>query len=401
MVKVIVGTQFGDEGKGRAIELLAPDVSVVARYQGGANAGHTIYVNGEATVFRLVPSGIIYPHILCVMGNGMAIDIAELINEFELLKSKGIKFEHRFFISQLANVVMPYHKVRDDTAGSIGTTHKGIGPCYEDKYARKGIRIIDLIYPELLKLKLTQNLQSTNFDSIYEQYKDFGEYIAPYVADTSLLLNQWIDDGKEVLLEGAQGLLLDIDHGTYPYVTSSHPHSGGACCGLGVAPTKIDEVIGITKAYITRVGNGPLPTQLPIELEEKIRAKGKEYGATTGRPRRCGWLDAALGKRAIMLNNIKKIILTKLDVLDDLSEIKICTTYKSENSKLFPICELASGVEPSYETLPGWKTPTTHIKNYNDLPRAAKNYIERIKELLNVEIMAICVGPTRENTILV
>lgn len=413
MVRVIVGTQFGDEGKGRAVELLAPTVSVVARYQGGANAGHMIHIKGESIVFRLIPSGIIYPHVFCVMGNGVAIDPSELIREIKFLKSKGINVGHRLFISEQAHVVMPYHKLLDDPNGNIGTTRRGIGPCYEAKYARKGIRVADLLDPEILKYKIKMwflsmehirdkhflELQIPSLEAIYEQYKTFGNYIAPFVADTALLMNRWIDENKEILLEGAQGLLLDVDHGTYPFVTSSHPHSGGACCGLGIGPTRIDEVIGITKAYITRVGNGPLPTRMSPEDEEKIREKGKEYGATTGRPRKCGWFDAILTKRAILVNNIKRVIITKLDVLDELDEIKVCTEYKIEAKKIFLTGELEVNFDPIYETLPGWKTPTHHIRKYHELPEAAKNYVDRISSLLGVETIAICVGPTKEETV--
>jgi adenylosuccinate synthase len=409
MVKVVIGTQFGDEGKGRGIQLLAQDVSVVARYQGGANAGHTVYVGREKFVFRLVPSGIIYPHISCIMGNGMSIDPKELIKEIEFFKSKGIKFDKRFFISKNAHIVMPYHKLDDDQNGNIGTTRKGIGPCYQDKYARKGIRMEDLLFPQIFKDKVKRNLLSyknLSFDKIYDEYLSFGKCLAPFITDTSWLLNNWIDEGKEILLEGAQGGLLDIDHGTYPFVTSSHPHSGGACCGLGIGPTKIDEIIGITKAYITRVGNGPLPTKMPNEIEAKIREKGKEYGATTGRPRRCGWFDAVLVKKIIMINDIKKIILTKFDVLDELSEIKICKEYApaSASSSVFSHPEYLDTLEPNfkpvYESMPGWMSSTRNIRDYNKLPKAAQNYLQRIEELLEVKIIAICVGPSKEETII-
>ncbi len=403
MVRVIVGTQFGDEGKGRAVEFLAPHTQVIARYQGGANAGHTIHINREPFVFHLVPSGIIYPHTLCIIGNGVALDPEELIKEIKVLKQKGINIENRLFLSLYAHIVMPYHKSKDDLNNSIGTTHRGIGPCYEDKCTRIGIRLMDLLSPEILEEKLKHNLSIFNsfnleFKSIYEQYLSFGKFLSPFVTDTAVLLNQWIDEGKEVLLEGAQGLLLDIDHGTYPFVTSSNPHSGGACCGLGISPTRIDEVIGVTKAYTTRVGKGPLPTRLSPEIEKKVREFGKEYGATTGRPRRCGWLDIPLLHRAMMVNDIKQILLTKLDVLDKLPEIKICKEYKDMDAQWYNSANLET-LEPIYETLPGWMTPTQNIRKYKDLPTNAKRYIERISELLGVKMMAIFIGPQKEDSI--
>ncbi|MCK4352958.1 adenylosuccinate synthase [candidate division WOR-3 bacterium] len=403
MVRVIVGTQWGDEAKGRAIQLLGKNADVVARYNGGANAGHTIYLQGEKLIFHLVPSGIIYPYTICIIGNGVALDPEQLISEINTLKSKGIEFGKRLFLSDKAHLVMPYHKITDDKDNIIETTKRGIGPCYEDKYARRGIRVADLLYPKIFKEKLSLNLKkypSLNLNEVYEKYIGFGKFLAPFVADTSRLLNQFIDDGKEVLLEGAHGFLLDIDHGTYPFVTSSNPQAGSACTGLGIGPTKIDEVIGVMKSYTSRVGKGPLPTRLSPELEEKVREKGEEYGATTGRPRRCGWLDAYLVGKAIKSNDIKKIIITKLDVLSSLSEIKICKEYKYQNvPSIFSIPELISKFEPVYETLPGWRTEISHITKYSNLPKETKNYVERISELLNVKIIAICVGPEKENTI--
>jgi adenylosuccinate synthase len=402
MVKVIVGTQFGDEGKGRAIELLAQKASVVARYQGGANAGHTIWVGDQSFVFHLIPSGAVYPHTACIMGNGMVIDPLQLIDEMKTLKSQGIELKNRLFISEHAHIVMPYHKLKDDLDAVIGTTHKGIGPCYEDKYARRGIRTIDLLHPEILKKRLKANIDSysdLDFDQVYNQYIAFGHTLSPFITDTVLLLNRWIDEGKEILLEGSQGLLLDIDHGTYPFVTSSNPHSGGACSGLGISPTKIDEVIGVTKAYTSRVGEGPLTTTLPPELEAKVRDKGQEFGATTGRSRRCGWLDAVAVRRSLKINGVNRIILTKLDVLDQMPEIKICKEYKTDSSDPSTVTEFSPAPEPVYESLPGWETPLGDIRNYKDLPLNARNYIERVSKLVETEIMAIGVGPKKENTI--
>ncbi|MDI6840082.1 MAG: adenylosuccinate synthase [bacterium] len=417
MVRVIVGTQWGDEGKGRVIELFAKDADVVARYNGGANAGHTIYVGGDRLVFHIIPSGIIYPHTICIIGNGVVIDPEVLIKEIKTAKSKGINIEHRLFISDKAHLVMPYHKLRDDKDGLLGTTRMGIGPCYEDKYARRGIRVADLLYPEVFKEKLKNNLKeypSLKLDKIYVQYKSFSDFIIPFITDTSTLLNQWIDKGKEVILEGAQGLLLDVDHGTYPFVTSSNPQAGAACCGLGIGPTKIDEVIGVTKAYTSRVGNGPLPTRMTKEFENIVREMGQEYGATTGRPRRCGWLDAVLVGKALKVNDIKKIVITKLDVLDKLPKVKICKQYEYKEDKhrvatglqtcrrqadFLSVAELSSNFAPVYEELDGWLSPTGSVRSYNKLPTAAKKYIDKITELIDAKITAICVGPTKENTI--
>jgi adenylosuccinate synthase len=397
MVKVIVGTQFGDEGKGRIIELFSKSADVVARYQGGANAGHTLIIDGNTVVFHLVPCGIIYPDTMCVIGNGVVIDPEALINELTTLEKYGFKAGNRFFISNSAHIVMPYHKSKDDITGKIGTTHKGIGPCYEDKYGRRGIRMIELLYPESFKEKLETLVTSPDFQPIYEQYCKYGKILAPYIADTTALMNKWIQEKKEILLEGAQGLLLDIDHGTYPYVTSSNPHAGGACTGLGISPTCIDEVIGVVKAYTSRVGEGPMPTTMNPDIEEAIRSRGKEYGATTGRPRRCGWLDIVLLKRVLMINGIKKIVLTKLDTLDEMPKIKICTKYVPEAN--FALPELMYKTKPEYEELEGWQTPISGIREYKKLPEATKKYVERISELLDVKIVAICVGPQKDATI--
>lgn len=405
MVRVIVGTQWGDEGKGRVAEFFAQNADVIARYQGGANTGHTIVLKGEQLVFHLVPCGIIYPHTLCIIGNGVVIDPEVFINEIKELKSRGINPDDRLFLSDRAHIVMPYHKTEDDPDGVLGTTKKGVGPCYEDKYARRGIRVADLLYPEIFKEKLSHNLKlhsSFDFEQTYSQYLSYGEFLAPFVTDTAELINRLIDDGKEVILEGAQGLLLDIDHGTYPFVTSSNPHAGAACTGLGIGPTKIDEVIGVTKAYTSRVGEGPFPTRLPPDIEDKVREHGQEYGATTGRPRKCGWLDAATVRNAIKISGIKKIVITKLDVLDILPVIKICKEYKNKRVKQLShlsLSELVPDLEPVYEELEGWNTPTSNVREYNNLPSAAQKYLERLSELLNAEIVAVCVGPQKEATI--
>jgi adenylosuccinate synthase len=400
MVQVIIGLQFGDEGKGRVLQFLAKDAEVVARYQGGENAGHTIWIGGKKLVCRLLPSGIIDPHVKCVIGSGVNIEPKVLLQEMQNLSPNIEDFKGRLFISKGAHLVMPYHKLKDDATGKIGTTRKGIGPCYEDKYGRRGIRVSYLLNPNLFKEKVAQNLPphlGINLEDLVTDYLYFGKVLSPFMEDTAMLINQWIDEGYRVLLEGAQGGLLDIDHGTYPYVTSSHPHSGGACCGLGIGPTKIDKVIGVVKSYITRVGNGPLPTQMEERVEKFVQQKGSEYGATTGRLRRCGWFDVVLAKRVIVTNDVEEVILTKLDVLDGMDEIKICTQYQGGEGESYP--ENLGKITPVYKVLPGWKETTRGVRRFSKLPSQAKRYIERIMDLLSVKITTVCVGPSVEDTI--
>ncbi len=417
---VVVGAQWGDEGKGKVIDLLTPDYSYIVRYQGGHNAGHTVVVGQEKFILHLVPSGILRKNKICIIGNGVVVDPKALIDEIEILNSKGVNTEGRLFISEQAHVIFPYHRTIDELKEikkgklKIGTTKKGIGPCYADKVARLGIRIIDLLNEKVFAEKLRQNLTEKNailktlygfsgfsFDDIYNDYIKYIEIIESYIADTSLMLNEAIRKKKSIIFEGAQGTLLDVDYGTYPFVTSSSATAGGACTGAGVGPTKIDKVIGIVKAYTTRVGEGPFPTEFPGDLMKKIRAKGAEFGATTGRPRRCGWFDAVLVKRSIMVNGIREIVVTKLDVLDELPKINICTAYKYKEKiyKNFPNdLEVLEHCEPVYQEYDGWEIDTTNIRSFIKLPRNAKIYLKEIQKLLKTKIVLISVGSERKQT---
>ncbi|MCA0388802.1 MAG: adenylosuccinate synthase [Bacteroidetes bacterium] len=420
-VTVIVGGQWGDEGKGKIVDILSESHDIVARYQGGANAGHTIQINGRKFVLHLIPSGILRDDVICVIGNGVVIDPAALLEEIELLRQNNISVEGRLFISQNAHLIMPWHKIIDSLnekgKSKIGTTGKGIGPCYIDKYARKGIRIIDLLDPVKLERKIRENLEEKNnlladyykserldVEKIVETYLAFDRAIDPYIKDVPAYLNKAIADGKSVLLEGAQGALLDVDHGTYPYVTSSHPTSGGACTGTGIPPTKINEVTAIIKAYTTRVGEGPFPTELLDETGEKLRAKGFEFGATTGRPRRCGWFDAFLVKYSSMVNGTTSVALTKMDVLDSFPEIKVATGYIHKGKLLsnFPVdCDILNECEPVYETVEGWNCDTSGCTSWNDLPDKAKRYIDFISEKAGMKVAIVSIGPNREQTFFV
>lgn len=417
-VTVVVGGQWGDEGKGKVVDILSEKSDIVVRYQGGANAGHTIQISGKKYVLHLIPSGILWDNVICVIGNGVVIDPVALLDEIKFLENNGISVKGRLFISQNAHLIMPYHKLIDSLnetgALKIGTTGKGIGPAYIDKYARKGIRIIDLLNRESLEQKIRRNLDEKNsllkniyhhtemnVESIVNQYLEFDRQIDEYIKDVPTYLNRAITDGKSVLLEGAQGSLLDVDFGTYPYVTSSSPTSGGACTGTGIPPNKISNVVAIVKAYTTRVGEGPFPTELLDETGELLRKTGFEFGATTGRPRRCGWFDAFLVKYSCMINGTNSVALTKLDVLDVLDEIKVCTGYKYNGKLLnaYPTdCEILANVEPVYETLPGWKSDTSKCLSYNELPQNARDYIKFISEAAGMTTGMISVGPNREQT---
>jgi len=422
----VVGIQWGDEGKGKVVDLLAESADVVARYQGGHNAGHTVYINNEKFVFHLIPSGILQDKP-CVIGNGVVIDPGALIAEIEGLKKRGIYIEKRLFVSENAHVIMPYHSTMDNKTeelrGSkkIGTTGRGIGPAYVDKMARVGIRMADLLNGRVFKEKLKANLEDVNYllenkyriekmslEKIYAQYMRYAEYLASFITDTSILINRLIDKGKKVLFEGAQGTLLDIDHGTYPYVTSSNASVGGVCIGLGVAPTKIHGVLGVMKAYTTRVGGGPFPTELKDKLCETLRERGGEYGATTGRPRRCGWLDAVGLRHAIMVNGLTGIALTKLDVLDGVGKIKVCIAYRGYDRQ-GKVCRfrhmpqadsIFQRCEPIYQKLNGWRKSTQGIRRLSDLPKEARAYIDYIEELLNVKIDLISTGQRRDEAII-
>ncbi len=417
-VTVLVGSQWGDEGKGKIVDILSNKFGIVARYQGGANAGHTIVIKEKQFVLHLIPSGILRENVTCVIGNGVVIDPVALLDEIKFLESQNINIKGRLFISQNAHLIMPYHKLLDslkEGTDKIGTTGRGIGPCYIDKYARKGIRIVDLLNKSDLESKIRKNLEEKNnllkkvynhdeldVESIVNEYLAFDKAIDPYIADTATYLNEQILAGNNVLLEGAQGALLDIDYGTYPYVTSSSPTSGGASTGTGIPPTKITSVIGIVKAYTTRVGNGPFPTELFDEDGELLRKIGAEFGATTGRPRRCGWFDAELLKYSRMINGIERAAITKLDVLGSFDKIKVCVGYELNGKKLksFPtdIVRMENS-KPIYEVLPGWNTDISDVRNYSDLPSEAKSYLDFISEICGFEISIISVGPKRVQTI--
>ena len=415
---VLVGSQWGDEGKGKIVDLISEGFEIVVRYQGGANAGHTVEIGDQKYILHLIPSGILRENVICVIGNGVVIDPTALLEEIGLLKSNNIKVDGRLFVSQNAHLIMPYHKLLDSINESgdnkIGTTGRGIGPCYIDKYARKGIRIVDLLNRTDLEKKIRANLKEKNeflqkmhshagldVDKIVKEYLEFDSAIDKYIKDVPSYLNQSLDNGKSVLLEGAQGTFLDIDHGTYPYVTSSNPTSGGACTGSGIPPTKINAVIGIVKAYTTRVGNGPFPTELLDDEGEKLRKIGAEFGATTGRPRRCGWFDAFLVSYSQMINGITSVALTKLDVLSGFEKINVCVGYELNGKRLksFPTnVEYLNNVKPIYETLDGWNTDITGCENFTDLPKKTKEYLDFIAKHSGIKIDIVSVGPKRKQT---
>jgi adenylosuccinate synthase len=400
---VVVGAQWGDEGKGKIIDILSRGADIIVRYQGGNNAGHTVVIGDKEFILHLIPSGILRKNKLCIIGNGVVVDPDALLSEIDILEKKGIKIDGNLVISEYAHVIFPYHKVMDKRRGAhIGTTGRGIGPCYIDKMARCGIRMIDIINKETLRRKLSANLAGSdefNFDQIYKEYLGYGKKIKKYLGNVPLILNEAISKKKNILFEGAQGTLLDIDHGTYPYVTSSNATAGGASTGTGVGPTRIDKVVGVVKAYTTRVGEGPFPTEFGKDLMEKIRNKGKEFGATTGRPRRCGWFDAVIVKHAVTVNGLDEIVVTKLDVLDEMDKIKICTGYKYKGKlyKNFPAdIGILENCAPVYETCSGWMKDTTLVTKYKDLPGNAKKYLTRLSKLLNVKIGMVSVGSKRE-----
>lgn len=421
-VTVIVGAQWGDEGKGKITDYLAERSEVVVRYQGGNNAGHTVEKDGIQYKLHLIPSGILYSDKICLLGNGVVIDPSALLKEIEDLKAKGIEVkEDNLKISDRAHVVFPYHIKEDELIEKgkgdeeLGTTKKGIGPCYRDKTERIGIRMCDLMDAEVFREKLKKNLERKNkifkdiydedvfdFEQIFETYREYAERLRPYVTDTSVLLYNLAKQGKKILFEGAQGVLLDLDFGTYPYVTASHPVAGGATVGAGIGPTMIDNVIGVVKAYTTRVGKGPFPTELKDEIGDFLREKGYEYGTTTGRPRRCGWIDIVMLRYAVRVSGITSLALTKLDTLTGLEKIKICTGYKI-NGKIienFPASlEELKICEPIYEEIEGWSENIQDVRSFEDLPLNAKKYVKRLEELVGVEFSIISVGPDREETI--
>ena len=417
-VTVLVGSQWGDEGKGKIVDILSEKYKIVARYQGGANAGHTVIIGENKYILHLIPSGILRDDVICVIGNGVVLDPTALLEEIDLLEKNGIKVEGRLFISHNAHLIMPYHKLLDSISESgdskIGTTGRGIGPCYIDKFARKGIRIVDLLDRTELEKKIRINLKEKNellkkvyehegldVDAIVKEYLEFDQTIDKYIKDVPSFLNNAIADGKSVLLEGAQGALLDVDHGTYPFVTSSSPTSGGASTGTGIPPTKIDSVIGIVKAYTTRVGNGPFPTELLDNDGEKLRKVGAEFGATTGRPRRCGWYDAFLVAYSQMINGITSAAITKLDVLSSFEKIKVCVGYelKGKKIKFFPTAvEQLSEVKPIYEELEGWNQDISDCTSFDKLPKKTIDYLEFIAKHSGIKLDIISVGPKRRQT---
>lgn len=420
-VDLLIGAQWGDEGKGKVVDTMGADVDVFVRYQGGANAGHTVIANGRKVVFHLLPSGMLYPGKLCIIGNGLVLDPEQFFQETAELYEKG-QDRARLVVSPYAHVVMPYHKVLDRAQESargkgrkIGTTGRGIGPCYVDKYARNGLRVEDLLDADVLREKLIPLMEEKNhwltrlynekpipFDEVYEPAREWGKALEPYVDDVVSLLRKAVDEGRHILLEGAQAVLLDIDHGTYPYVTSSSTSAAGAFSGTGLAPRDLSRVIAVVKSYTTRVGEGPMPTEELGEIGERLREMGGEYGATTGRPRRCGWLDMVGLKYSMALNGVDTVALTKLDVLSGISQIRVCVGYERDGRRLegFPTCSrILDEVVPVYETLPGWKENIAGCTSFESLPREAQDFVAYIEKGLGVPIKLIGVGQDRSQTI--
>lgn len=418
---VIVGCQWGDEGKGKVIDFLAHDADLVARYQGGNNAGHTVIVDGKKIILHLIPSGILNSGVRSLIGNGVVVDPQALVEEMHTLEATGVDdVRSRLFVSEGAHLIMPYHRKLDQMqelrrgANKIGTTGRGIGCAYGDKVARQGVRMLDLRNKDRFKEKVKtfspfyQQLfesygeEPWSVDAVVDEVWSYRDEILPLIVDGVTMINNELKQGKKILVEGAQGILLDVDFGTYPFVTSSNPSPGGVCTGLGVSPRSIGKIIGVVKAYSTRVGSGPMVTELNDELGEKLREWGHEFGATTGRPRRCGWFDCVALRRSLQIGDITNLALMKLDVLDKLNEIKVCTHYKIDGKKvdLLPFgLETTEGVEPVYETLPGWNQDLTGCREFNDLPAAAKDYIQALEDYVGATMDFISVGPDRKETI--
>jgi len=419
---VVIGAQWGDEGKGKIVDLLSEKFDIVTRYQGGHNAGHTVLVKGKKFVLHLIPSGILHGDKFCVIGQGVVLDPKAFLEETKALEDAGVQVTGNLFISNRAHLILPYHRAVEQAAEQargekkIGTTSRGIGPAYEDKTGRRGVRVIDLFDKEVLKeiifsvtkeknclMQSLYNAQPLDPQEIYEEYLAFAPHLAKFVVDTSQFLNAQIRAGKSVLFEGAQGTLLDIDHGTYPYVTSSSASAGGACIGAGVAPSLISGTIGIAKAYTTRVGGGPFPTEMNGAIGEWVRKRGDEYGASTGRARRCGWFDGPATRYSAVLNNLQAIALTKLDVLDEFEEIQVCSGYRYKGSQLteFPAeIKVLETVEPIYKSVPGWNRRTAGIRQYGDLPPKAQDYLKLLSDITETEFSFISTGPDREDTII-
>lgn len=419
---VVIGAQWGDEGKGKVVDIYTEHADNVVRYQGGNNAGHTLVVGDEKVVLHLIPSGILHEGKRCIIGNGVVLDPEVFIREITNLKARGkMKDDSVLCLSEGLHIIMPYHKrvdiAREAKSGDkkIGTTGRGIGPAYEDKIGRRGIRLCDLLDKEIFERKLREALEEKNFllenflgdkpftfEEIFDEYCAYADTLRKYVADTSLMLHKEVKAGRNILFEGAQGTLLDVDHGTYPFVTSSSTCAGGACTGTGVSPREINEIIGISKAYVTRVGSGPFPTELTEETGEKMRQAGNEFGSTTGRPRRCGWFDAVVLRYAVRVNGLTGVAITKLDVLDDFDTIKICTGYMYNGRLIEEIpatLDVFAKCEPVYEEMPGWKTNISDVKSFEGLPENAQKYVRRLEELMGCEVVMVSVGPRRSETI--
>jgi len=418
---ILVGAQWGDEGKGKIIDVLTEQADVVVRTQGGNNAGHTVFIGGQKYVLHLVPSGILRKKKVCVIGNGVVVDPVSLVEEIEGLRKLGIRVSGNLFLSETAHVVMPYHRELDARRelrkgkNKIGTTKRGIGPAYGDKAARTGLRIIDLVNPERFERLLESKIKENNdvlkafgakplaFNQVLKAYRAAGDYLKPFVANTVVLLHDAVRRGENVLFEGAQGTFLDIDHGTYPFVTSSNTTAGGACTGSGVPPHRIDRVVGVMKAYTTRVGEGPLPTE-NAEIADMLHAMGREFGATTGRPRRCGWFDSVATRHATMVNGIDELAITNIDGLDTVETIKVCIAYRDGRKRYDYVpndIELLSRCEPVYAEFPGWRTPTHRARRWKDLPLQTRSYLKALAELTGAELGIASVGPGRDQTIFV
>jgi adenylosuccinate synthase len=416
----VLGAQWGDEGKGKIVDLLTPHFSIVARYQGGHNAGHTVFTGGRKVVLHLIPSGILHPGVTCIIGNGVVVDPEALFREVDTLAPLGVDISGRLLVSDRAHLILPYHRELDVLAEArrgerrIGTTSRGIGPAYEDKIGRRGVRVGDLADPSPdgpLASAVRENVaarnrlvgdSAMNWRQVVEDLARIWPRLKPLVADTSLHLAQAIREGRRVLFEGAQGTLLDIDHGSYPFVTSSNATAGGAATGLGIPPKAVGRVLGVAKAYTTRVGEGPLPTELTGDLGERLRESGQEYGASTGRPRRCGWYDAVAVRYAVRVNGVDALAITKLDVLDDLDALQVCTAYRCEGATLTEMpgdTTQFAACTPVYETLPGWKRPTRGIRNFADLPAEARHYIRRLEDVSGAPAAIISTGSDRDHTI--
>ncbi|MBI5521659.1 MAG: adenylosuccinate synthase [Desulfarculus sp.] len=421
---IVVGSQWGDEGKGKVVDLLTERVQGIVRFQGGNNAGHTLVVGGEKFILHLIPSGVLHPGKKCFVGNGVVVDPEVFLGEMDRLTARGVEAgPGKLRLSERAHLIMPYHKALDlarekaKGGAAIGTTGRGIGPCYEDKVSRVGVRAVDLLEPEILQAKIEANVAEKNFwltqyykeepldaGAIYQQYLAFGQRLAPYITDVALELDEMLEAGQSLLFEGAQGTHLDIDHGTYPFVTSSNPVAGSACCGSGVGVTKLGPVLGLVKAYTTRVGGGPFPTELEDENGKWLRDQGAEYGSTTGRPRRCGWLDAVVVKHSVRLSGIEGLCLTKLDVLTGLKKLRLCVGYRLPDGSTMhsvpaSLAKLAQ-CQPIYEDLEGWQEDITSVRRYQDLPAACRTYLERLVQVVGAPLAMVSVGADREATIM-